>query len=129
MFCPTCEAEYEPGITRCADDGSELVESLTVESGAHDDSEARFVPLHSLSSPAEAEMVYDLLRQNGIRAVVQSGASDQFSPLFSVMAPGAVVLVDERDLDRARELYASFFGEDTSPLTGPASEEDFDESD
>ena len=128
MFCPTCEAEYEPGITRCADDGSELVESLTVESGAHDDSEARFVPLHTLSSPAEAEMVNDILRQNGIRAVVQSGASDQFSPLFSVMAPGAVVLVDERDLDRARELYASFFGEDTSPLTGPASDEDFDES-
>ncbi len=128
MFCPTCEAEYEPGITRCADDGSELVESLTVESGAQDDSEARFVPLHTLSSPAEAEMVNDILRQNGIRSVVQSGASDQFSPLFSVMAPGAVVLVDERDLDRARELYASFFGEDTSPLTGPASEEDFDES-
>ena len=128
MFCPTCEAEYEPGITRCSDDGSELVESLSPESGAHDDSEARFVPLHTLSSPAEAEMVNDILRQNGIRAVVQSGASDQFSPLFSVMAPGAVVLVDERDLDRARELYASFFGEDTSPLTGPASEEDFDES-
>ena len=128
MFCPTCEAEYEPGITRCSDDGSELVESLTPESGAHDDSEARFVPLHTLSSPAEAEMVNDILRQNGIRAVVQSGASDQFSPLFSVMAPGAVVLVDERDLDRARELYASFFGEDTSPLTGPASDEDFDES-
>ena len=128
MFCPTCESEYEPGITRCSDDGSELVESLTVESGAHDDSEARFVPLHTLSSPAEAEMVNDILQQNGIRAVVQSGASDQFSPLFSVMAPGAVVLVDERDLDRARELYASFFGEDTSPLTGPASEEDFDES-
>ena len=128
MFCPTCEAEYEPGITRCSDDGSELVESLSPESGAHDDSEARFVPLHTLSSPAEAEMVNDILRQNGIRAVVQSGASDQFSPLFSVMAPGAVVLVDERDLDRARELYASFFGEDTSPLTGPASDEDFDES-
>jgi hypothetical protein len=128
MFCPTCEAEYEPGITRCSDDGSELVESLSPESGAHDDTEARFVPLHTLSSPAEAEMVNDILRQNGIRAVVQSGASDQFSPLFSVMAPGAVVLVDERDLDRARELYASFFGEDTSPLTGPASEEDFDES-
>ena len=72
-------------------------------------------------------MVNDILRQNGIRSVVQSGASDQFSPLFSVMAPGAVVLVDERDLDRARELYASFFGEDTSPLTGPASEEEDEE--
>jgi len=32
------------------------------------------------------------------------------------------VLVDERDLDRARELYSSFFGEDTSPLTGPVGE-------
>ena len=72
-------------------------------------------------------MVNDILRQNDIRSVVQSGASDQFSPLFSVMAPGAVVLVDERDLDRARELYASFFGDDTSPLTGPVSEEDEEE--
>jgi hypothetical protein len=128
MFCPTCEAEYEPGITRCADDGAELVDSLNTAAGAHDDSEARFVALHTLSSPAEAEMVNDILRQNDIRSVVQSGASDQFSPLFSVMAPGAVVLVDERDLDRARELYASFFGDDTSPLTGPVSEDDFDES-
>ena len=127
MFCPTCEAEYEPGITRCADDGAELVDRLSVEDGAQDASEARFVPLHTLSSPAEAEMVNDILRQNDIRSVVQSGASDQFSPLFSVMAPGAVVLVDERDLDRARELYASFFVEDTSPLTGPAGEEDDEE--
>jgi hypothetical protein len=129
MFCPTCEAEYEPGITRCADDGTELVEALTVAAGATDDSEARFVTLHTLSSPAEAEMVNDILRQNDIRSVVQSGASDQFSPLFSVMAPGAQVLVDERDLDRAKELYASFFGEDTSPLTGSASEDDAEESD
>ena len=129
MFCPVCEAEYEPGITHCADDGAELVESLKPECGASDDSEARFVPLHTLSSPAEAEMVNDILRQNGIRSVVQSGASDAFSPLFSVMAPGAQVLVDERDFDRANELYSSFFGEDTSPLTGPAFEEEVEESD
>jgi hypothetical protein len=127
MFCPTCESEYEPGIKVCADDGAELIETLSVESGASDDGEARFVTLHTLSSPAEAEMVNDILRQNGIRSVVQSGASDQFSPLFSVMAPGAQVLVDERDLDRAKELYTAFFGEDTSPLTGPASEDDNDE--
>ena len=127
MFCPVCESEYQAGITRCPDDDVELVDRLSPESGASDTSEARFVPLHTLSSPTEAEMVNDILRQNGIRAVVQSGASDQFSPLFSVMAPGAQVLVDERDLDRARELYASFFGDDTSPLTGPAFEEEFEE--
>ena len=128
MFCPTCESEYEAGFTHCADDGTELVDQLNVAAGAHDESEARFVALHTLSSPAEAEMVNDILQQNDIRSVVQSGASDQFSPLFSVMSPGAQVLVDERDLDRARELYASFFGDDTSPLTGGTPEDDSDEA-
>src|SRR5437870_1588789 len=99
MFCPNCEAEYKAGVSYCPDDGAELVERLMPEAGASDDSEARFVPLHTLSSPAEAEMVNDILRQNGIRCVVQSGASDQFSPLFSVMSHGAQVLVDERELD------------------------------
>ncbi len=123
MFCPVCESEYNPGITRCPDDDTELVERLAPEI-ASDQSEARFVVLHTLSSPAEGEMVSDLLRQNGVRAVVQSGANDAFSPVFSAVSPGVAVLVDERDLDRARELYAAFFGEDTSPLTGPASADD-----
>src|SRR5213593_4531763 len=122
MFCPICESEYKPGITRCPDDGAELVEHLTPETAVHDSSEARFVTLHTLSSPAEAEMVNDILRQNGVRSVVQSGANDAFSPVFSAVSPGVAVLVDERDLDRAKELYASFFGEDTSPLTGPTDE-------
>ena len=122
MFCPVCESEYRSGITHCPDDGAELVERLSPEMGASDDSEARFVTLHTLSSPAEAEMVNDILRQNGVRSVVQAGANDAFAPVFSAVSPGVAVLVDERDLDRARELYASFFGDDTSPLTGPASE-------
>jgi hypothetical protein len=128
MYCPICEAEYEAGITHCADDGAELVERLTPEAGATDDSEARFVMLHTMSSPAEAEMVNDILRQNNIRSVIQSGGADAFSPLLSQVSPGGV-LVDERDLDRAQEIYSSFFGEDTSPLTGgPVAEEDEEES-
>lgn len=126
MYCPNCEAEYEAGITHCADDGAELVERLTAESGATDDSEARFVMLHTMSSPAEAEMVNDILRQNGVRSVIQSGGADAFSPLLSQVSPGGI-LVDERDLDRAQEIYSSFFGEDTSPLTGGAVTEDDEE--
>ena len=118
MFCPVCEAEYEPGITRCADDGAELVERLTPENTLRDNSEARFVPLHNVGSPAEAEMVADILTQNGVRAAVQSGGADAFSPLLSSASPGAIVLVDERDFDRAQELYESFFGGDITPLTG-----------
>ncbi len=123
MFCPVCESEYEPGVTRCAEHDVELVERLSPET-AHDLSEARFVPLHNVGSPAEAEMVHDLLQQNGIRSAVQSGGSDAFAPLLSTTAPGALVLVDERDLDRAIEIYNSFFGGDTTPLTGTTLEED-----
>ena len=117
MFCPTCEAEYEPGLTRCPDDGTDLVERLTPENTLHDNSEARFVPLHKLGSPAEAEMVNDIFAQNNIRSVIK-GSSDAFSPLLSATSEGAEIFVDERDYDRALELYNAFFGGDTTPLTG-----------
>src|SRR5919112_5507515 len=130
MFCPVCESEYEEGITTCADDGTELVERLTPENTVRDESEARFVPLHNIGSPAEAEMVADILTQNGVRVAVQSGGSDALSPLLSAASPGALVLVDERDLERAQELYASFFGNDITPLTGATEgEEEGDEND
>ena len=124
MFCPVCESEYEAGITRCPDDGSELVKRLTSENATHDGSEAKFVPLHHLGSPAEAEMVNDILTQNGIRSMVKSGGADAFSPLLSATREGAVILVDERDFDRANDIYASFFGSDTTPLTGGVPEEE-----
>ena len=124
MFCPVCESEYQSGIATCPDDGTELVQRLTPSNTLRDHSEARFVPLHTLGSPAEAEMVHDILHQNNIRAAVQSGGMDAFSPLLSTTSPGAVVLVDERDFDRAQELYNAFFGDDTTPLTGTLSEED-----
>lgn len=125
MFCPVCESEYEAGITRCPDDDSELVKRLTSETALHDGSEAKFVPLHHLGSPAEAEMVNDILSQNEIRSVIKSGGADAFSPLLSATSEGAIIFVDERDLDRAKEIYASFFGDDTTPLTGgiPEAEE------
>jgi hypothetical protein len=93
-------------------------------STARDYSEARFLPLHNLGSPAEAEMVNELFMQNGIRSVVQSGGSDALSPLLSSTSPGSIILVDERDFDRAQELYSAFFGDDTTPLTGTLIEED-----
>ena len=125
MFCPVCEAEYESGITHCPDDDVDLVERLDVAT-SHDDSEARFVPLHKLGSPVEAEMVNDILKQNGIRSIVKSGGADALSPLLSATAEGSLVLVDERDFDRAQELYAAFFGDDTTPLTGPPDDENED---
>jgi hypothetical protein len=129
MFCPVCESEYEDGIERCPDDNSELVSKLTAENTVHDGSEASFRVLHSVNSTAEAEMVNDLLSQNGIRAVVRSGGADALSPLLSSAALGAAVLVDERDFDKAQELYAAFFGNDATPLTGGVTDEDDNHND
>ena len=124
MFCPTCEAEYKEGITRCPDDDTELVERLTPENTVHDNSEARFVSLYKLGATAEAEMVNDIFQKNGIRSMIKSGGLDAFSPLLSATAQGAEIFVDERDVDRAEELYDAFFGGDTTPLTGGTVDED-----
>lgn len=129
MFCPVCESEYEAGITECPDDNSQLVEKLTPENTVHDGSEASFRVLHSFNSPAEAEMVQDLLSRNEIRSVVRSSGLDALSPLLSTSALGAAVLVDERDYDRAQELYAAFFGNDATPLTGGDTDEDDEDED
>src|SRR5215210_1351179 len=128
MFCPVCESEYQPGITQCPDDNTSLVERLTPENTLHDNSEARFIALHKLGSPAEAEMVNDIFTQNGIRSVIKSGGADALSPLLSATSEGAVIFVDERDADRATEVYNAFFGGDTTPLTGgPVEEEEYEE--
>ena len=126
MICPVCEGEYEPGITQCPTDNVPLVEKLT---SGHDDSEARFVSLHNFGSPAEAEMVNDILTQNGIRSVIKSGGADSLSPLLSATWEGAMIMVDERDVDRAREVYQSFFGADTTPLTGGITEDNLEDED
>lgn len=127
MFCPVCKSEYEAGVTRCPDDNTELVSQLPAGS-VPDLTDAKFVTLHHFATPAEAEMVNDLLRQNGIRSAVQAGSADAFSSLLGVMGHGVPLLVDERDVDRAQELYSSIFGDDTSPLSGGIPGED-DESD
>ena len=125
MFCPVCEAEYESGITRCPDDNTALVDKLTPEN-SRDSSEAKFLIFHKLGSPAEAEMVNDILLKNGVRSAVKSGGADAFSPLLSATSEGAVIFVDERDIDRAQEVYSAFFGSDTTPLTGGVVSDDED---
>ena len=119
-FCPNCEAEYKEGITVCPDCGIELVGELTPENKVHDTSEGEPVALQSFKTGAEAEMVRELLEQNGIRSFVEGG---DFAVIPSSFSQEVVVMVDERDLDRAIDIYKAYFdAESTAPPIDDQSE-------
>jgi hypothetical protein len=105
-FCPNCEAEYREGITRCQDCDMDLVAELTPENKVHDTSEGEPVPFQTFKTGAEAEMVRDLLEKNGVRAFVEGG---EFAILPSSFSGEVVLMVDERDMTRATEIYEAYF--------------------
>jgi len=105
-FCPNCEAEYKPGITICPDCNMELVQELNPKTRVHDIEHGNPVVLQSFKTSAEADMVLDLLSRNGIRSFVEGGS---FAVLPSSFSAEILLMVDERDLERATELYEAYF--------------------
>lgn len=118
-FCPNCEAEYKAGIAVCPDCNYELVPELTPEAKVHDTSDHTFVSFRSCSNSAEADMVSELLERNGIRSLVTRGEVGIFGTSFH----GGAIMVDERDLARAVEIYEAYFSADAS---APADEDQTD---
>ena len=111
-FCPNCEAEYRAGITVCPDCNMDLVSELTPDTSIHDKSDAEPVKLRSFRNSAEAEMVSEMLSQNNIRSFVEGG---EFAIIPGSFSQEVVVMVDERDLTRAVELYEAFFNSESAP--------------
>ena len=114
-FCPNCEAEYKAGLTICPDCNLDLVPELTPETRLHDISDGEPVQLRTFKSSAEAEMVRDVLANNGIRSFVEGG---NFAIIPGSFSQEVVVMVDERDLERAVEIYEAYFdSESPAPAT------------
>ncbi|HDQ44558.1 MAG TPA: DUF2007 domain-containing protein [bacterium] len=99
-FCPECRYEYTAGSTRCPDCDTDLVEALPHDKPV---SGLRFVPLPGLPGRVYAEMVREVLDQEGIPCYLRSdGLIDSYG--ISGTGPanrGVRIFVPEDALEEA----------------------------
>jgi len=119
-FCPNCEAEYKAGITHCPDCDIDLVPELNRDTRIHDIEHGNPVPLQSFKTSTEADMVAEVLNRNGIRSFVEGGS---FAVLPSSFSEEIVLMVDDRDLERAAEIYDAYFNSSSSSIDGGKAQE------
>ena len=101
-FCPSCRKEYGGEHRVCRECGSELVDAL--EPGG-----LKLVELATFPNVAEAEMIEELLEQNEIRTVLRG----EIDPIgVASRAEQTTLLIEERNLARAQEIYEAFFAGD-----------------
>lgn len=110
-ICPECEAEYEEGVETCTDCGVQLVDELPAKEPP-DTADGEPVRLRSFANAAEAHLVQNLLAENDIRSFVSGG---DFTVAPSGFYGEIVLMVDERDIERATALYDAYFVEN-APL-------------
>lgn len=70
-FCPRCKYEYVDGKTECVDCGAQLVDELPVENDVDVDDDVRYVAFRSYASRVHAEMVREVLANEGISAIIK----------------------------------------------------------
>ncbi len=115
-FCPSCRAEYKPDITHCPDCDADLVETLPEQT--QETEGTKLVELASFPMVSEAEMIQELLEGNDIQTVLRGevdpiGATSGAEPI--------TLLVEENDLERAREIDEAFFaGQEVEQENQPA---------
>lgn len=111
MYCPGCDIEYEPGITRCPACGAELVEPPPPAGEAGEE----WVDLVTVLKTADASLLLvakSLLDAEGVpsfaegEGVQESLGAGRIAASDIPMGPGRL-RVHPEDADRARELLAS----------------------
>lgn len=102
QFCPNCQTEFGLEHRICENCGADLVDAP--EPGG-----LELVELATFPDVAEAEMIKELLEKNGIRTVLRG----EIDPIGAASrAQPTTLLLEERDLARAQELYQAFFAGD-----------------
>jgi hypothetical protein len=98
----------------------ELVPELNAKTRIHDIERGNPVIFQSFKTSTEADMVREVLSGNGVRSFVEGGS---FAVLPSSFSEEIVLMVDERDLERATEIYEAYFNKSDSSNDGGADEQ------
>ena len=105
-FCPTCRTEYESPTEFCEKCSSKLVDSLPPREVDPEDPRIDLVELSEFATVSEAEMIREILEKNGIPTVLRG----EVDPIGIVShAESITLLVEERFLSQAQELYDAYF--------------------
>lgn len=106
-WCPHCKTEYQPGITKCADCGADLVDHLPQEQLIFDGQPVFLTEVHH---DAEAVLLVQLLQDNGI-PVLQHGCNeaDHLSMLYTgATLCGQKLYVSSHQLAQAQEIVQAY---------------------
>jgi hypothetical protein len=98
-ICPKCRAEYRAGVTTCADDGTELVDTLP----ADDMTAVTLEEVYVTTSGIEAERLHGLLEAESIACYIRHLGSGAF-PTSIGAESGCRIAVPRYQLERAIEL-------------------------
>ncbi len=126
-FCPSCQVEYRSGFTRCTDCGVDLVPSLPANvPPPADTGPLELVEVASFPNASEADMIQELLEDNGISTVLRGDVD----PL-GIVAGNTIIslLVNGSDLEEARRLYEGYFAGEAGGEQRPAVDEEDDNPD
>jgi hypothetical protein len=126
-FCPNCQVEYRAGYARCSDCDVELVPSLPGAAPSQvDTASVELVELAAFPNASEADMIQELLEDNGIDTVLRGDVD----PLgIAEGNAGITLLVNRTDLEEAERIYNGFFAGEVEGGQQPPEEEEEEDSD
>jgi hypothetical protein len=136
MFCPNCKCEYIEGIRECPDCKIALVAELGKESSgntAENDTETieamKPVWLKSAADRIEAELIINLLRNNGIPCFYKDNSAGSYMNLYMGCSVfGQEIFVDDCDYETALKLLEQLPDAEVSDQIGEGEDNKYDKN-